>query len=135
MTRAVLVGLFATLAAVPPASAETGGVGSIPPLPGPAGIIGKHMKDSVELALDHLGRRVGGLDVEVIYGDDQQKPDVGKQVADEMLKKHKVHFVSGIIWSNVMLAVAPVVTRERVFMIGTNAGPHQIGRASCRERV
>ena len=72
-------------------------IGFITSLSGPAGIIGKHMKDSVELALDHLGRKVGGLDTEIIYGDDQRKPDVGKQLADEMLKKHKVNFVSGII--------------------------------------
>ena len=84
------------------------------------------MKNSVELALDHLGRKVGGLDTEVIYGDDQFKPDVGKQVADEMLKKHQVDFVAGIIWSNVMLAVAPTVTDAGKFMIGTNAGPHQL---------
>src|SRR5439155_25163204 len=117
-SRGVLVlALAAALFAAPARAAEPVKIGFITTLSGPAGIIGKHMKDSVELALDHLGRRVGGLDVEVIYGDDQQKPDVGKQVADEMLKKHKVHFVSGIIWSNVMLAVAPVVTRERVFMI------------------
>ncbi|PYN67763.1 MAG: ABC transporter substrate-binding protein, partial [Candidatus Rokuibacteriota bacterium] len=131
--RAVLVGLLTSLVAVGPASAEAVKIGFITSLSGPAGIIGKHMKDSVELALDHLGRKVGGLDVELIYGDDQQKPDVGKQVADEMLKKHKVHFVSGIIWSNVMLAVAPVVTREKVFMIGTNAGPHQLAGKDCSE--
>jgi branched-chain amino acid transport system substrate-binding protein len=52
-------------------------------------------------------RKVGGLETEIIYGDDQVKPDVGKQVAEEMLKKHQVNFVSGVIWSNVMLAVAP----------------------------
>ena len=69
----------------------------------------------------------------MIYGDDQRKPDVGKQLADEMLKKHKVHFVSGIIWSNVMLAVAPTVTREKVFMIGTNAGPHELAGKECSE--
>src|SRR5688572_32637273 len=84
------------------------------------------MKDSVELALDHLGRKVGGLDTEVIYGDDQRKPDVGKQLADEMLKKHRVHVVSGIIWSNVMLAVAPTVTGAGTLMVGTNAGPHEL---------
>ncbi|PYN53175.1 MAG: ABC transporter substrate-binding protein, partial [Candidatus Rokuibacteriota bacterium] len=115
------------------ASAETVKIGFITSLSGPAGVIGKHMQDSVELALDHLGRKVGGLDVEMIYGDDQRKPDVGKQLADEMLKKHRVHFVSGIIWSNVMLAVAPVVTREKVFMIGTNAGPHELAGDQCSE--
>ena len=124
--RAVFVGLLAAVVAAAPAAAETVKIGFITSLSGPAGVIGKHVKDSVELALDHLGRKVGGLDAEVIYADDQRKPDVGKQLADEMLKKHKVHFVSGIIWSNVMLAVAPTVTREKVFMIGTNAGPHEL---------
>lgn len=114
-------------------AAEPVKIGFITSLSGPAGIIGKHMKDSVELALDHLGRKVGGLDVEVIYGDDQRKPDVGRQLADEMLKKHRVHFVSGIIWSNVMLAVAPAVTGAGTFMIGTNAGPHELAGKMCHE--
>ena len=69
----------------------------------------------------------------MFYGDDQVKPDVGKQLADEMLKKHKVHFVSGIIWSNVMLAVAPAVTGAGTFMIGTNAGPHELAGKMCHE--
>src|SRR5437660_5431298 len=130
----VVLGLVAGLLAGQVArAAEPVKIGFITSLSGPAGVIGKHMKDSVELALDHLGRKVGGLDVEVIYGDDQRKPDVGKQLADEMLKKHRVHFVSGIIWSNVMLAVAPVVTREKVLMIGTNAGPHELAGEQCSE--
>ena len=107
---ALLLALVAGLLAGPVRAADPLKIGFITSLSGPAGVIGKHMKDSVELALDHLGRKMGGLDVEVIYGDDQRKPDVGKQLADEMLKKHKVSFVSGIIWSNVMLAVAPTVT-------------------------
>ncbi len=94
-TRAALVGLLAALVAFP-AAAETVKIGFITTLSGPQGAIGEHMKNSVELALDHLGRKLGGLDVEVIYGDDQVKPDVGKQLADEMLKKHRVHFVSGV---------------------------------------
>jgi len=128
-------GLVLALVAVIPAAAqqETVKIGFITSLSGPAGIIGEHMKNSVELALDHLGRKVGGLPVEVIYGDDQRKPDVGKQLADEMLKKHKVHFVSGIIWSNVMLAVAPTVTEAGTFMIGTNAGPHELAGKMCSE--
>jgi branched-chain amino acid transport system substrate-binding protein len=133
VTRALVAVVLAAVAIVPVGAAETIKIGFITSLSGPAGIIGKHMKDSVELSLDHLGRKVGGLEVEVIYGDDQRKPDVGKQLADEMLKKHKVHFVSGIIWSNVMLAVAPTVTREKVFMIGTNAGPHELAGKECSE--
>jgi branched-chain amino acid transport system substrate-binding protein len=130
----IILGLVVALAASQAArAAEPVKIGFITSLSGPAGIVGKHMKDSVELALDHLGRKVGGLDAEVIYGDDQRKPDVGKQLADEMLKKHKVNFVSGIIWSNVMLAVAPTVTAAGTIMVGTNAGPHELSGKMCNE--
>ncbi len=106
-------------------------IGFITTLTGPAGIIGKHMKDSVELAMDHLGNKMGGVPVEVIFGDDQFKPDVGVQVAEEMLKKHQVDIMSGIIWSHVMMAVVPVVTGSGKVMVGTNAGASPLAGASC----
>jgi branched-chain amino acid transport system substrate-binding protein len=130
---ALVLGLIGLLTSHVVRAAEPVKIGFITSLSGPAGIIGKHMKDSVELALDHLGRKVGGLDVEMIYGDDQRKPDVGKQLADEMLKKHRVNFVSGIIWSNIMLAVAPTVTGAGTIMVGTNAGPHELSGKMCNE--
>jgi branched-chain amino acid transport system substrate-binding protein len=134
VTRTLYAGLAAAALLASPAQAQQKvKIGFISTFSGPGGIIGQHMRNSVELALEHLGGKVGGLPVEVIYGDDQQKPDVGKQVADEMLKKHNVDFVSGIIWSNVMLAVAPTVTGAGKFMIGTNAGPHQLAGELCNE--
>jgi branched-chain amino acid transport system substrate-binding protein len=133
-SRALFLGFAAAAFACAPAVAQQKlKIGFITTLSGPQGVIGEHMRQSVELALDHLGRKVGGLDTEVIYGDDQVKPDVGKQLADEMLKKHQVNFVSGIIWSNVMLAVAPTVTEAGTFMIGTNAGPHDLAGKGCSE--
>ena len=132
--RALFIGLLAAgFVAAPAVAQQKLKIGFITTLSGPQGVIGEHMRNSVELALDHLGRKVGGLETEVIYGDDQFKPDVGKQVADEMLKKHQVQFVSGIIWSNVMLAVAPTVTAAGTFMIGTNAGPHDLAGKLCHE--
>jgi branched-chain amino acid transport system substrate-binding protein len=136
--RSAIAGLLAAAActamiSAPAFAQQKVKIGFITTLSGPQGVIGQDMKNSVELALDHLGRKVGGLPAEVIYGDDQFKPDVGKQVADEMLKRHQVNFVSGIIWSNVMLAVAPTVTGAGTFMIGTNAGPHQLAGEMCNE--
>ena len=122
----------ASLAFAPLASAQQKiKIGFITTMSGPQGVIGGYMKDSVELALDHLGRKVGGLEVEVIYGDDQTKPDVGVQVAEEMLKKHQVDFVAGIIWSNVMMAVVPVVTGAGKIMVGTNAGASPLAGKAC----
>jgi branched-chain amino acid transport system substrate-binding protein len=108
-------------------------IGFITTMSGPQGVIGGYMKDSVELALDHLGRKVGGLEAEVIYGDDQTKPDVGVQVAEEMLKKHNVDIVAGIIWSNVMMAVQPVVNGSGKIMVGANAGASPLAGAQCNE--
>jgi branched-chain amino acid transport system substrate-binding protein len=132
-TLKILAVACALAIAAPAAAQQKVKIGFITTLSGPNGNIGEHMKNSVELALDHLGRKMAGLDVEVIYGDDQFKPDVGKQVSDEMVKRQQVNFVSGIIWSNVMLAVAPSVTGAGTFMIGTNAGPHDLAGKGCNE--
>jgi branched-chain amino acid transport system substrate-binding protein len=108
-------------------------IGFITTMSGPQGVIGKHMKDAVELALDHLGRKVGGLETEMIYGDDQLKVDMGVQLAEEMIKKHQVDFMAGIIWSNVMMAVVPVTSAAGKIMVGTNAGASPLAGASCNE--
>jgi branched-chain amino acid transport system substrate-binding protein len=108
-------------------------IGFITTLSGPAGVIGKHMKDSVDLALEHLGNKMGGVPVEVVYGDDQFKPEVGVQVAEEMLKKDQVDIVAGVIWSNVMMAVVPVVTGAGKVMVGTNAGASPLAGEQCNE--
>src|SRR5580765_292916 len=132
--HSLTIGIALALVAAGPAFAQQKvKIGFITTLSGPQGVIGEYMKNSVELALDHIGRKMAGLDVEVTYGDDQVKPDVGKQVAEEMLKKQQVDFVAGIIWSNVMLAVAPTVTDAGKFMIGTNAGPHELAGKQCSE--
>jgi len=131
---ALAAALAASLTAATPAMAQQKiKIGFISTFSGPQGVMGEFMKESVELALDHLGRKVGGLDVEMFYGDDQVKPDVGVQVAEEMLKKHQVDFVSGIIWSNVMMAVVPVVTGANKIMVGSNAGASPLAGSQCNE--
>src|SRR4051812_42486658 len=75
------------------AKAENVKIGFVTTLSGPAGIIGKHMKDAADLALSMLGGKIGGLPAEIVYGDDQFKPDVGRQVTDELLKRDRVDFL------------------------------------------
>ena len=134
MHKPIIAAMVAALAFASPALAQQKlKIGFISTFSGPQGVMGQFMKESVELALDHLGRKVGGLETEVIYGDDQFKPDVGLQVAEEMLKKHNVDFMSGIIWSNVMMAVVPVVTGAGKIMVGSNAGASPLAGAQCNE--
>ena len=136
MIKHVMAGaLAASVAFATPAMAQQQGIkiGFITTLSGPAGVIGKHMKDSVDLAIEHLGGKMAGVPVEVVYGDDQFKPDVGVQVANEMLQKHQVDIMAGIIWSHVMMAVVPVVTGAGKVMVGTNAGASPLAGAQCNE--
>jgi len=131
--KRTLIGLVAAvaLAAGPALGAEKVKIGFMTTLSGPAGIIGTPMKNAFELGLEHVGGKVGGLETEIVYGDDQQKPDVGKQVVDGMLKKDRVDFVTGIIWSNVLAAIYKSTIREDVFLISSNAGWHVPAGAEC----
>lgn len=126
------VAAMATLIAIP-ATAETIKIGYINTFSGSRAIFGKHQKDGFDLGLKHLGNKLGGLDVKVVYGDDQGKPDVGRQVADKMLKKDKVDVVAGITWSNILAAVWKPVTRRKVFMISTNAGWSAMAGKNCNQ--
>ena len=121
--RIALIAPALALAATPALAQEKEiRIGYINTFSGGAAVYGKHQKDGLELALDHLGRKMGGLNVKMIYGDDQRKPDVGRQQADKMLKKDKVHVVAGITWSNVLAAVQKRVIRSKKILISTNAG-------------
>src|SRR5438067_11156497 len=88
----------------PAAAQQKVKIGFISTFSGPQGVMGQFMKESVELAIEHLGGKVGGLPVEMFYGDDQVRPDVGVQVAEEMLRKNQVYFVSGMFWQNASVA-------------------------------
>ena len=79
-------------------------IGFVSTFSGPVAAIGNDMRNSFELALDHHGRKLGGMPVEVIYEDDQLKPEVGVQKTQKLIESDKVDFVVGYIWSNVLLA-------------------------------
>jgi branched-chain amino acid transport system substrate-binding protein len=130
-TLAAAISVAAFAFSAPVSAQQKVKIGFISTFSGPQGVMGQYMKESVELALEHLGGKVGGLPVEMFYGDDQFKTDVGVQVAEEMLKKNQVDFVSGIIWSNVMMAVVPVVTGANKIMVGTNAGASPLAGKDC----
>jgi branched-chain amino acid transport system substrate-binding protein len=108
-------------------------IGFISTFSGPTAVMGNDMRNSFELALDHLGRKMGGLPVEVIYEDDTQKPDIGKQKTEKLIESDKVNFVVGYIWSNVLLASLKPVVDSKTFLISSNAGPSQIAGELCSE--
>ena len=115
------------------AQADSVKIGFITTLTTPAGVIGADMKNSVELALEHIGNKMGDLDVVLIMEDDGFKPDIGKQKTDKLVKQDDVDFVAGYIWSHVLLASAKSVLDADKFLISANAGPSQMAGERCHK--
>src|SRR6267154_5005784 len=96
-----LAGATVLALANPAVAADTIKIGFVSTFSGPTAVIGNDMRNSFEVALEHLGRKMAGKPVEVIYEDDQQKPEVGVQKSQKLVESDKVNFVVGFIWSNV----------------------------------
>ena len=126
---------LALLAGRATAQDKTIKIGFISTFSGPAGAIGTDMQNAFELGLDHLGRKLGGLPVEVIYEDDQQKPEVGVQKTQKLLESDHVDFVAGYIWSNVMLGSLKPLVETKTITVITNAGASQLAGEMCSPYV
>ncbi|MBP7065118.1 ABC transporter substrate-binding protein [Ferrovibrio sp.] len=106
-------------------------IGFVTTLSGPNAAYGQDMKQAVELALEHLGRKAGGVALDVVFEDDEQKPEVGKQKTEKLLQRDKVDFLAGYIWSNVLLASYKAATDSQTYLISANAGPSQLAGEAC----
>src|SRR6187397_3368287 len=121
MRKTLLAAGAALLLAAGPSVAQqkTIKIGFISSFSGPVAAIGNDMRNSFELALDHLGRKLGGMPVEVIYEDDQIKPEVGVQKTQKLIESDKVDFMVGYVWSNVALASLKPAMDSKTFLITT----------------
>ena len=130
-----LAGATALALASPALAGDSIKIGFVSTFSGPTAVIGNDMRNSFELALDHLGRKMGGKPIEVIYEDDQQKPDIGKQKTEKLVQSDKVDFIAGYIWSNVLLASLKTAVDSQTFLISANAGPSQLAGELCSPYV
>jgi len=130
-----LAGATALALAGPAMAGDTIKIGFVSTFSGPTAVIGSDMRNSFELALDHLGRKMGGKLVEVIYEDDTFKPDVGKQKTEKLILSDKVDFIAGYIWSNVLLASLKPLVDSKTITVIANAGPSQVAGELCSPYV
>ncbi len=114
-------------------AAENVKIGFITTLTTPAAVIGNDMKDAAELAMDHIDGKMAGKTVDLIMEDDGFKPETGKQKADKLVKQDDVDFVTGFIWSHVLLASSKSVLDSGKFLISANAGPSQLAGKLCHK--
>jgi branched-chain amino acid transport system substrate-binding protein len=83
--------------------------------------------------MEEEGGTLGGKEVELLVEDDAMQPDLAKQIADKLIKRDEVAILTGIIWSNLALAVVPSAVNDGVFYISPNAGPSQLAGRACHE--
>lgn len=115
-----------------PAAAQTPvKIGFIGELSGPQASIGRDQYDGFMLVVERNGGKLGNVPVQVIKEDTQLKPDVANQAVRRLIEKEKVSIITGVSFSNIMMAVHKYVTDQQVFLIGSNAGPSQIAGAQC----
>ena len=92
-------------------------IGYLSTLSGPAGAIGVEIRDGFNLALKMAGGKLGGLPTEVVFADDTLNPETGKQLAERLIKRDRVNLMTGVVFSNVMLAVWPTIQSGKTFYI------------------
>jgi len=104
-------------------------VGMITTLSGGGAGLGIDVRDGFMLAISQSGRS----DIDVVIEDDQRKPDVAVQLADKMIQSEKVDVLTGIIWSNLAMAVVPSATAQGKFYLSPNAGPSALAGKGCHQ--
>ncbi|MEO7404102.1 MAG: ABC transporter substrate-binding protein [Burkholderiales bacterium] len=127
--HAALVALV--VASAPSLAADKVKIGLLTTLSGQNAAPGIEIRDGFNLALKLANGKFGGLPVEVIQADDQLNPEIAKQAMDRMTKRDRVDFLTGIVYSNVLLAVAPLAIESKTFYISPNAGPSQLAGEGC----
>jgi branched-chain amino acid transport system substrate-binding protein len=106
-------------------------IGMITTLSTKAGYLGEEIRDGFKLAIDQEGGKLGGVPVELLVEDDGGKPEKGKQIAERYIKKDNIKIMTGIVFSNVAMAVVPKVVRDDVIYLSANAAPSMLAGKGC----
>ncbi len=114
-------------------AAEPVKIGMITTLSTKAGYLGEDIRDGFKLAVDQEGGKLGGVPVEVMVEDDGREPERGKQIAERFIQRDGARILTGIVFSNVAMAVVPKVVRDGVIYVSPNAGPSKLAGDGCHE--
>ncbi len=112
-------------------SADPVKIGMITTLSTKAGYLGEEIRDGFKLAMDQEGGKLGGVGIELLVEDDDAKPEKGKQIAERFAQKDGVKIMTGIVFSNVAMAVVPKIIKENVLYLSANAGPSDLAGSGC----
>jgi branched-chain amino acid transport system substrate-binding protein len=127
-TAALTAGL---LLGAPAHAADRVKVGFVSTLSGPNSALGIDIRDAFNLAVKLNGGKLGGLPAEVIVADDQFRPDVAKQLFEKNIKRDRVDFMTGVVFSNILLAAVPEAFDSKTVYVSPNAAPSPLAGKDC----
>ena len=106
-------------------------IGMITTLSGPGGYLGQDIRDGFQIALDMEQGRLGGQAIQLMIEDDGFRPPQGKAIAERFLRNERIRLVTGIVFSNILGAVAPDVLDADGIYVSPNAGPSNFAGREC----
>ncbi|MFT5706433.1 MAG: branched-chain amino acid transport system substrate-binding protein [Oceanospirillaceae bacterium] len=126
---AVALGLSVAALSSAPLFATPVKVGMITTLTGGGASLGIDIRDGFMLAV----KQAKNSDLSVVVEDDARKPPLAVQIADKMIQREKVDILTGIVWSNLAMAVVPSAVAQNKFYLSPNAGPSALAGKRCHE--
>lgn len=106
-------------------------IGLVTTLTTPAAIIGRDIEDAIRLSIEHVGGEIAGRPIQLVIEDDALSPEVGRQKTEKLVRQDKVDFITGYIWSNVLLASRKSALDSGTIVISTNAAPSDLAGKLC----
>ncbi len=102
-------------------------IGMVTTLSTGGGYLGEQVRKGFELAVELDGT----VPIELLVEDDAQDPETGLRAAERMVERDGVKLMTGIIFSNVAMAVVPGLVRDGVVYVSPNAGPSALAGQGC----
>ena len=129
MNKLIIAGVTALTLSISTAALAKTKIGMITTLSGGGSSLGKDVRDGFKLALKMSDNK----EVELLIEDDGRKPAKAVQIADKFIQKDKVDILTGIIFSNLAMAVIPSTVKKDIFYISPNAGPSKLAGKGCHK--
>jgi len=123
------------LASMPLWAADKITIGFLTTRTGPLSGISGEQLEGFQLYLKTTGGKLGRLPAEVIVADDQNNPDAGRQAFERLAKRDRVDVLTGIMFSNVILSVAPAAVQSKILFINSNVQPSELAGERCNPYI
>lgn len=131
LITAAVTGLLAAAGAQAQVSDDAVRIGVMADMTGPyAGNGGPGSTLAVRMAVEDFGGKVLGKPVEVLIADDQNKPDVGTNIARQWLEQNKVDAIVGGSASSIALSVSNMMkAAKKPYLIAGTVASDLTGKA------